>query len=465
VADLDRRHPGGILPNRRFGRPDGGDPGGSWLQRVGLNSFWLLAARLGGQALGLLFTAALARALGETGLGQFAFISAVLFIGNAVTTFGLDTLLIREVAGGRSTADRREEGGYATRPTTESVAQMISAALLIQLALSAVFVVGLWLVAPRLPNQTTATLPALRVAALALFPLAFATVDSALLRAHERMAHFLIFTLATAAALALGGLVLAAGGGGLTAAAGVFLIAQVVGAVVAAGLARRVLPGVRRWAWPGAPVVGRALRLGAGLALLMALSLLYQRSGVLLLSLLDSDAAAGAYSAAARIIEALKTLPAAFFGAMFPILAAGRAAAGRQPAANRAYRRAFAALVIASCLLAVVAGLLARPILALLFGPGFETAVPALRIMVWSLPPTVLAFKLSLDLVVAGRERAAAAAVALTLLIGGGLTAWLIGRWSLSGAALGLVVGEVVQVIILKTSEVCGRPLRSEAST
>jgi O-antigen/teichoic acid export membrane protein len=227
--------------------------------------------------------------------------------------------------------------------------------------------------------------------------------------------------------------------------------------VVAAGLARRALPGVRRWARPALPVVARALRLGAGLALLMALSLLYQRSGVLLLSLLDGDAAAGAYSAAARVVEALKALPAAFFGAMFPILAARR-----ELATDRVYRRAFAALVLASCLLAATAALLARPVLALLFGPGFDAAVPALRIMAWSLPPTVVAFKLSLDLVVAGRERAAAAAVALTLLIGGGLTAWLIGRWSLSGAALGLVVGEVAQVIILKTSEVCGKPQRSE---
>jgi PST family polysaccharide transporter len=452
VADLDRRHPGG-----RLRRHPSGDLWGGWLRRIGLNSFWLLAARLGGQAMGLLFTVAVARALGETGLGQFAFISAVLFIGNAVTTFGLDTLLIREVAGARSTVDGMQEGRYATHPTRESVAQTISAALLIQLALSAAFVVGLWLVAPHLPNQTPATVPALRVAALALFPLAFATVDSALLRAHERMALYLVFSLATAAALALGGLALLAGGGGLTTAAAVFLAAQVVGAVVAAGLARRALPGVRRWARPALPVVARALRLGAGLALLMALSLLYQRSGVLLLSLLDGDAAAGAYSAAARVVEALKALPAAFFGAMFPILAARR-----ELATDRVYRRAFAALVLASCLLAATAALLARPILTLLFGPGFDAAVPALRIMAWSLPPTVVAFKLSLDLVVAGRERAAAAAVALTLLIGGGLTAWLIGRWSLSGAALGLVVGEVAQVIILKTSEVCGKPQRSE---
>ena len=101
---------------------------------MGLSSLWLLAARLAGQALGLLFTAAIARSLGQAGLGQFAFISAVVLIGNAATTFGLDTLLIRDVAAARAAPDE----------TTSSVSQTISAVLLIQLTLAAVFVAGLW---------------------------------------------------------------------------------------------------------------------------------------------------------------------------------------------------------------------------------------------------------------------------------------------------------------------------------
>jgi O-antigen/teichoic acid export membrane protein len=303
-----------------------------------------LAARLGAQVLGLLFAAVLARALGETGLGQFAFISAVLLIGNAVTTFGLDTLLIREVASARST--EAGEGGLRTHPTGETtVAQTISAVLSFNWRCRP-SLAGLccW---PRACPIRPETLPALRVAALALFALSFATVDSALLRAHERMAFYLVFSLATAAALALGGLALLAGGGGLTAAAAVFVAAQVVGAVVAAGLARRALPGVRRWAWPTAPVVGRAMRLGAGLALLMALSLLYQRSGVLLLSLLDGDAAAGAYSAAGRVLEALNA--AGGFLGHVSILAR------REPAASQTVTDCAPAAFVASwssCLLA-----------------------------------------------------------------------------------------------------------------
>lgn len=415
-----------------------------WLGRIGLSSFWLLAARILGQGLGLLFTALLARALGKEGLGQFAFLSAVLFVGNAATTFGLDTVLLREVA-----TARRDTGAP---PDT---ANTIGAVLLIQLALSGAFIALLWLVMPRLPNQTAATLPALRLVSLALVPLAFSTVYSAVLRAHERMAYYMAFTLVVATGLALGGLAIWAAGGGLTAAAAVVVLAQSAGALAAAGLARAVLPGVgRRWAWPLAATVRRVAQLGAGLAALMVLSLLYQRSGVLLLSLLADDAAAGAYSAAARVLEALKILPAAFFGAMFPIMVQGRGDSDAQ----RAFGRAFAALMVLVILLSTATGAAAGPLLALLFGPGYEAAVTPLRVMVWSLPATLLAFRLSFELVVAGRDRAAAASMGLTLLVGGGLTAGLIGRWSLTGAAVGLVAGELAQVVVLLALRRLSRP-------
>ena len=424
-------------------------PRPGWLGRIGLSSFWLLAARVLGQGLGLLFTAFLARALGEEGLGQFAFLSAVLFIGNAATTFGLDTVLLREVATGRRDAAVVDSGATA------------GAVLLIQMALSAVFIAALWLVMPWLPNQTAATLPAVRLVSLALIPLAFSTVYSAVLRAHERMAHYMFFTLVVAVTLALGGLAVWAGGGGLRAAAVVVVLAQSGGALAAAGLARVALPGAAwRWARPPAAVVRRVAQLGAGLAALMVLSILYQRSGVLLLSLLAGDRAAGAYSASARVVEALKMLPAAFFGAMFPIMAQGRG----DRDAERAFGRAFAALMALVVVLAAVTGLAAGPLLALLFGRGYEAAVTPLRIMVWSLPATLLAFRLSFELVVAGRDRAAATSMGLTLLLGGGLTAALISRWSLAGAAVGLVSGEIVQVAVLLVVGRLGRASGREVS-
>src|SRR5690348_10935688 len=95
------------------------------LARLGRNSLWLLAARIGTQGLAVLFTVLLARRLGANGFGEYAFMAAVIFIGNTLTTFGTDMLLIRDIAA-------RDD--FSRLP----------AALFLQLALSVLFIALTW---------------------------------------------------------------------------------------------------------------------------------------------------------------------------------------------------------------------------------------------------------------------------------------------------------------------------------
>ena len=399
------------------------------LARLSSDTATLLAARVIAQGLTLLFTLAVARTLGDQGFGQFAFISAVVAIANVVTTFGQDTILIRDVAAGHP----------AGAPNG-----LFSAALLIQLGLSALFIAALLVIGPRLGNQTAETQTALLVAALSLIPLAYSTVLSAILRGRGRMGAFALFSCATAAILGLGALVLWRRGGDLLDAAFILLTAQIGGAIVAFVLYRRVSVWPGRWPRPARRQLSRAWRTGSVLAGLMILAVLYQRLDVLLLSLLAGDAATGYYAAAARILEALKILPGAFFGALLPILVAGE-----RPDIRHAYRRSFAALLGLSVVLAALTAALARPLIAWLFGPDFMPAVAPLRIISWSLPLTIVTFKLSFDLVARGQERFAGLSMLLTLLVAAPATYLLIAHWSLLGAAVALPFCEAAQILIL----------------
>jgi O-antigen/teichoic acid export membrane protein len=400
--------------------------------RLSLNSFWLLGARFGGQALALLSTILIARRLGETGLGQYAFIAAVVFIGNTLSSFGLDTLLIREIA--------------TRAPSWE---ETISAALFIQLGLSAAFIAGTVVIAPRLSNQTPETLQAFRLATLALIPMAFSTITSAVLRASERMDLYMLFSVGTAGLATVGTALVLRFGYGLTGIAAAALFAQACGAVLAALLVRTRLPGLRwRWMVPRGEATRRALRIGLTLATLMVLAVFYQRLGTLMLSLLEGDAATGWYSAAARVVEALKTLPAAFFGALFPLAsrAAGSPARGTF---NPTYRKAFSGMLALALAGAAVAFFFAGPIIRLLYGPGYEPAVEMLRVLIWSLPATLFALKFSFDLVTHGRERLAAIALAVTLSLTALLLYVLINRFGPVGAAAAVVAGESFHAVLL----------------
>jgi O-antigen/teichoic acid export membrane protein len=404
----------------------------SLLARLSLNSFWLLAARVLSQALAVLFTLAVARALGEAEFGRFAFISTVVFIGNVFSSYGLDTMIIRETALARGAGDER-------------IRHTIHAALMLQLLLSLLYICVVWSLGSRLSADGAAATAPLRVAILSLVPLAFSTIFSAVLRGYERMAAYMWFTVITAAAAGLGATILFWRAGSLFGAAWILLVAQACGAGTAYALYRRNVPPLQlRRLRPDRERMAGALRGGAMLAALMVLAVMYQRLGVIMLALLDSDTATGLYSAAARVLEVLKILPGAVFGALLPMMAAER-----RPDVRRSYHQTVVFLLGIGVVVAGLTVLLARPLILLLFGAGYEAAVTPLRLMAASLPLTVLAFALSFNLVVARRERAAALSTFLTLIAAAAIIGGMIGRWSLIGAAAALPLCEAIQVALL----------------
>ncbi|MEM8860854.1 MAG: oligosaccharide flippase family protein, partial [Chloroflexota bacterium] len=125
---------------------------------IAKNSAWLFIGRIATAGLNLLLTVIVARTLGEAGFGQYTFIISLAYLGNTATTFGMDTLVMREVSG-------REE----------SAPQQATAALGLQLGLSVAYIfllatASLFWETPRAP---------LVVYLLILLPLAFGTVFSA----------------------------------------------------------------------------------------------------------------------------------------------------------------------------------------------------------------------------------------------------------------------------------------------
>jgi O-antigen/teichoic acid export membrane protein len=405
------------------------------------NSLWLLLGRVGGQGLLVLFVALVARYLGEVGLGQYALVTAVILLGNVFTTFGLDTLLIREVAARRSQA-----GSMAQFP-------LPLMALLVQLVLSGLFIGGVWLVAGRLPGQAPVTLTALKLYSLSLLPLALATVYSAILRGYERMDLYTLYTLVAAGLQTAGAFVLLAAGGGLVALISWLLLVQGITAVFAAALSYWTIPQLSLRHTVEWSNLRRTLYLAWPLALLMVLAVLHQRLGIFALSFLAGDAETGWFSAAAKVIEVAKMGHYAFFGALFPV--AARAAAHSYnrlpPTAYRLpdtdYRLPF--LLVLTGLLVLLLTIGVGPLIGLLYGPGYEPSATALSLLAWSLLPYTIGAKLSLELVASGRERTVLNAVALTLAISLLLYLLLIPSLGLLGACWAVILGELVQAVIL----------------
>lgn len=395
--------------------------------RLGKNTLWLFLARFGAQILMMAFTVIVARRLGEVGLGQYAFVASAVFLANAFTSFGSDMLIIREIA--------------ARKDFT-----LLPAALAVQLALAAVFVALLIAVAPALPRQADEAVRALQIYSVALFPLAFFTVCSAVLRGYEYMDVIMWLNLATAVLQLTGAWLIVQPGSSVVHLAWLLLGCQTAVALLAAYLCLARIPELRRRYTVSRRAIWRLVRASAPIALLGLLGMLFQKLTVYMLATLDGAAVTGWYSAAMRTVDASKMGHAAVFGALFPAMSLVQDGAGRQaPQWQRIFSYSWKFLLALAVLAALALFSLADLLISLLYGADFAASVPALRILAWTLIPYTINTYLSLAYLSAAEERRVVVALAGGLAALAVLNAAWIGRYGLIGACWATLAGAWVQ--------------------
>jgi len=387
--------------------------------------------RLGQQGVLLLFTVLVARQLGDRGLGQLAWVSAVLYLGNIFSTWGLDTVLLRQIG-----AQRR----------TDTVP--LAAALALELVLSAIFIFVLLLLP--FAQKSPETVVGLHLYAWVLLPLALLTIIGAALRGYEQMSWLAGLTLGTAVLQVGGTAVLFAVSGSFISLMSWLLAVQIIAAGTGWWLCRRVLPNFHlNWQLLNWSAMRQLVNVGFWLALLLVTAVLLQRLGILLLGWLGTEAQTGQLAAALRLVEAARLLPGAVMGAVFPVLAREQAEGGKWPVTNGRIITYRWGLLVYGFLASVGLWLLARPLVFLLFGEGYETAVSLLQILAWGVLPFTLSLPLSVELVVAGAEKQALLATFLVLVGMAVITAFAFSWYGLSGLAYGLLIGEWLLVISL----------------
>ncbi len=406
-------------------------------RRVRLNSIWLLLARLITQGALVLSTVLIARTLGVIAFGQYAFVAALVVLGNVVTTFGTDTLLIREVARGR-----------------QASADLVGAALWLQLALSASWLMLVLIAAQTLSGQSDDVLLALKIYSLSLLPLAFFAVYTAVLRAHERMDLYLLLSTSIAVTQLAGVWWVLQAHRSLLALVMMLDGVQLLAAIFAGVLSQRYLPAFHfRWMIERRQLA-RVVHLAWPFALLGALAVIYQRLGVLMLSTRGTAAEAGWYAAASRLIEPVKLLHFAVLGALLPALAhlSAPATDPRQvQLAARVFQRSWLFLLSISALVALLVMVFAEPLVIWLFGAAYAPSVALARILAVSLVPYTISAAWSVRLVALGRERHVMWALAMSLAVAFILNIELIPVEGSSGAALAAVISESVFAAALLT--------------
>lgn len=190
------------------------------------------------------------------------------------------------------------------------------------------------------------------------------------------------------------------------------------------------------------------------LAISVVLNLIYFKIDTVILSLMKPAADVGLYGASYKILEVLITLPNMFVGLILPLLAY-YAFLNRERFVE-IFRRAFDFLILVTLPLVVGGFILAKPLILLIGGQGFEKATPIFQILIFAIGCLFLGSLSGHTIVAINKQKKMVWGYLGVAVLGLALYLILIPPFTYFGAAIGTVVTEfsiaaIGYYIILKT--------------
>ncbi|MCC6804338.1 MAG: oligosaccharide flippase family protein [Anaerolineae bacterium] len=403
--------------------------------RLSRNTLALIVSNVGGAVVLFFLSALIGRTLGTDGLGVYTVAVAWVFPLGLLVEFGLGTLMTREIA----------QDSSVTRAYMETVTRS-------RLLLGGAAMLLLIAAAPLLSSDPL-VVAGLHISAPLVIIAPFYSGFTAVFRARGEMGVIPYLTIGMLVAqLILTAAAFLSGGG--------VIAALIVNTVTSAGQLVAAW-AVYRWKF-FSPTSSPPVAVGAGLrpaltllpllrrafpfALAAVFAALQIRLSVILLERLATTAEVGYFSAASRFAEAARTIPNAFFGALFPALAL--LAADRIHMA-RTFRRGMIGLGAFGAAAGVGFSLLGLPVIRLTYGDGFEPAGLVLQVLGWSLLFSLLRGGRTLYLYALGHEGRVNGINGAVIVVQGGLCLLLIPAAGAVGVALVHVLVEILALVLL----------------
>jgi O-antigen/teichoic acid export membrane protein len=407
--------------------------------KIGQNTGILLLVNLAGAVMGFLMAAVLGRGLGDAGFGQYSFVMSWLLSLMLLTEFGLSTVITRDIAAQPAQTHRYLVNSVAGKSLLSLPVLLVLLFFAPQLAVA----------------QNPAVVAALRWGVIFLYSGLVYSSFTAIFRAHQIMTPILWLTLSGQLTLLLGTFWLVWQQQPLfliIAWAGLSQSLQCVLALIfyqnktfSLSVACRRFMNTPREDWSvSSALIKRLLVRAWPFALAGILAAFQLRANVLTLAYLQGDQALGWYAAANRFVETGKQLPAAFYSAMLPAMAAmvGAQNAAQNRALQKTLSRSRLGLLAFGVAASLGALLLAQPILTFTYGAAYQPATLTLQILTLTLIPAGQNSLLIIYLYACSDEKFVNLLTVVGLVANLGLCFWLIPTWGPAGVALALLVAE-----------------------
>lgn len=381
----------------------------------------MLFANLTRKVFAFLYIMLIARYLGvvEFGVITFAVGFTELFI--VITDPGLNTLIVREVARDKSVGQKY----------LGNVAVMKAIFVFVFIGWLSLFVHVL--------GYSTQTIQVVYLIGAHIILRAFANILYALFQAHEKLEYEALGGILSNCVLLLGALFAIRQHASVIGIALIYVFASGVDLFYASIVCRI------KFRWPKLQVDWsfwkKSLKEAWPLGTTSVFMVIYFRIDIVMLSLLRGDPEVGIYGAAYRISEILTLFPMIFMSAVFPVLSSYFK--NSKSSFQKAYEKSVKFLFSLALLLALVTMLLARKLIFLVYGEGFEGSVAPLQILVWG---TALLFVTSIQgttLVAANRQVLRMKYLLMAVVLNISLNLLAIPKYGYIGASITTVITEL----------------------
>ncbi len=387
----------------------------------------ILVSDVIGKILSFFLVIAIARYLGEAGLGKYSFAFAFVGLFSIFADLGLSTYLTREIARNKERAKK-----YASNMLT---LKMMLAAISLILPIAIISFI----------EQSTEVRTAVIIVAIATSMLNLTSVFGTLFAAFEKLQYHALISLLERIITVSLGLLLLFKGAGLLGLVSAYLISYLI--VMAAALILAFKNTTSFAISFDKDLWVQMLKNSIPFWFTTIFITIYFRIDTVLLQMMTTYEAVGWYNAAYRALDALYFIPGAVITAIFPVMS--RFHVENKKMLQELYKRAFYYLSILALPIATGIMLLSGRIISFIYGGKFAEATPALQILIWAEAIIFISALVGYLLNAINKQ------LTFTFVTGGaailniGINLMLIPRYSYLGAAIATVITELAVLILL----------------
>ncbi len=396
------------------------------IKKIAKNSAVMIIVESINKVLSLFLTIVLARYLGDYVFGEYSFVLTVVMLFNVLAVFGLDILAVREIS-----KNMEKTGLYLFN-------------LLLLKILMGIFSFIVLVGVIKIIGKSESVNHCLYFAGFIVFIMAIADSFGSIFNAHEKLELKAFSLLASKILLVILVLLAVFLKKGIVSIVFFILLTEIFRLVLSVLIYRLRLNTFSFKFDMG--LCKSLLRNAFSFALISAISIIYFKIDIVMLSLLKNDQVVGWYSAAYNLVAALIFIAGAYNLAIYPSLS--RDAEKSQDLLSFRWRKSVKYLFIISIPITIGTLFLADRFIELFYSTEYYNSGSALKILIITLP-WIFVNSINMQVLYAfNMQLKASVIMAICTLINILLNLYLIPRYSYIGASIATLFAEIVNVMV-----------------